>query len=316
MSSNDKRLGSIPMPSSHHPVSILTAGSPSVSSGVEIQNLVLDLIDESDRFRLRAPPYPGVAELAASIRENGQSTPLFVRRLPDGRYELISGYRRRAALASINAPTALCRVYTLDDRAAFELALSENQDREALTDIERADACARLQRDGYLTAQIAHHMGWESDRQVYNYLRIAKESSPALRLALQKRLFPLTVAMQLIKAFGELELDPATQDRAIQATVEGELSGKRLDVYLRRLAAPIQQVGASTEAVEGGYIRHFKNGAFLISARFDPKEPAKFDEVIEALKSALEQAKKIKKRHERESESVGDRTDSEENANP
>lgn len=305
------------MPSTHHPVSILTAGSPSVSSGVEIQNVVLDLIDESDRFRLREPPYPGVAELAASIRENGQSTPLFVRRTPGGRYELISGYRRRAALASISAPTALCRVYTLDDRAAFELALSENQDREALTDIERADACVRLQRDGYLTAQIAHHMGWESERQVFNYLRIAKEASGALRVALQKRQVPLTVAMQLVKAFAEMELDAGAQERAIQATIEGELSGKRLDLYLRRLASPSADAPAVLEAPGGGgYIRHFKNGAFSISARFDPKEPAKFDEVIEALKSALEQARKLKKRHERESGIVGDRNDSEEGANP
>jgi ParB-like chromosome segregation protein Spo0J len=60
----------------------------------------LSLIRESDRLRLRQPPYPRIEELAAQIKEHGQTTPMFVRPL-HGLYELISGYRRRAALEKL-----------------------------------------------------------------------------------------------------------------------------------------------------------------------------------------------------------------------
>lgn len=296
--SNDssRRLGSLPMPATH-PVSILTSGAPSVSSSVEIQNILLELIEESDLFRLRRPPYFGADELAMSIREHGQSTPLFVRGAKDGRFELISGYRRRAALLSLNAPTALCRVYQLDDKSAFELALSENQDREALTDIERAEACLRLQGDGYSTKQIAHHMGWESERQVFNYLRLAKEATPQMRLILQKKLLTLTVALEIVKAFGDADFSPELQEKAIQGVIEGDLSGKKLDAYLRRL----RQQEPEKKTVQDGFIKQFKNGGFSIAARVDPKNPETIEDAIVALRSALDQARRLKRKLERDS---------------
>src|SRR5687768_10892157 len=99
---------------------------PTMSDNVEIKEVLLSLIQESDRLRLRQRPYAGVDELAADIRARGQTTPLFVMPLGDGCYELISGYRRRAALELLKAQTALVRIYRrLDSEQAYDLAISE-----------------------------------------------------------------------------------------------------------------------------------------------------------------------------------------------
>lgn len=151
----------------------------------ETQDLALELIDESDLLRLRLPPYPSIEELADKIRRFGQTTPLFVRPKGDG-YELISGYRRRAALELIGATTAYCRVYReLSDSDAYDLAISENQDRGSLTDLERAEICVRLQREGKTSPQIATRTGWTGERQVYNHLRLARDGSKEIRATLQ-----------------------------------------------------------------------------------------------------------------------------------
>src|SRR5688572_4740013 len=53
----------------------------------------LALIKESDRLRLRELPYQGIEELAEKIRLHGQTSPVFIRGIPEG-FELIAGYRR------------------------------------------------------------------------------------------------------------------------------------------------------------------------------------------------------------------------------
>jgi ParB family chromosome partitioning protein len=83
----------------------------------------LSLIRESDRLRLRQPSYPRIEELAAQIKEHGQTTPMFVRLLHGGLYELISGYRRRAALEKLGISTALVRVFDVDETEAYSLAI-------------------------------------------------------------------------------------------------------------------------------------------------------------------------------------------------
>ena len=68
------------------------------SSDFEIRSVALDRIVECERFCLRQRPFARIAALAYDIKRRGQTTPLFVR-LERERYELISGYRRREALA-------------------------------------------------------------------------------------------------------------------------------------------------------------------------------------------------------------------------
>jgi hypothetical protein len=68
------------------------------SSESETLRAPLSQIKESDRLRLRKPPFDGIEDLAQKIKRDGQSTAMFVRQLKPGEYELISGYRRERLL--------------------------------------------------------------------------------------------------------------------------------------------------------------------------------------------------------------------------
>src|SRR5215470_2895437 len=87
---------------------------------------------------------PGLDELTASIREKGLLQPLLVRRLADGRYELIAGERRWRAAQRAGLARVPIVVRDADEGEALELALIENLQRENLNPVEEARAYQRL----------------------------------------------------------------------------------------------------------------------------------------------------------------------------
>ncbi len=111
-------------------------------------------------------------ELAQSIREQGIITPITVRRMPDGKYQLIAGERRfRAAqLADLSELPAYIRVAT--DSQMMEMALVENIQRENLNAMEIALSYNALIEECQLThEQLSQRVG--KDRStITNYLRL------------------------------------------------------------------------------------------------------------------------------------------------
>lgn len=115
-----------------------------------------------------------LAELAASIRENGVIQPILVRPAAPGQFELVAGERRlRAAIqAGLAAIPAIVREIT--DRESVELAIVENVQREDLGPLERAAAYEQ-----YLAAfhcsvdDLAKRLG-ESRANVANYIRLLR----------------------------------------------------------------------------------------------------------------------------------------------
>ncbi len=84
-------------------------------------------LDQIDVVTDRNPrPLRSVKRLAKNIKRFGQLTPIVVR--PNGdRFELVTGYRRIAALKEAQFTHALCRVITgLDDETAAALYTVEN----------------------------------------------------------------------------------------------------------------------------------------------------------------------------------------------
>ncbi|MCL7926601.1 MAG: ParB/RepB/Spo0J family partition protein [marine benthic group bacterium] len=112
-----------------------------------------------------------LAELEASIRENGLLQPLVVRPTAEG-YELVAGERRLRALTGLGRETAPVLVRDLTDEQMLLLALVENLQREELNAIEEAVAYQRL-IDGFgLTQnQVAGRVG-RSRSTVANSLRL------------------------------------------------------------------------------------------------------------------------------------------------
>ena len=111
-------------------------------------------------------------DLAQSIREQGVITPVTVRRMPDGKYQLIAGERRLRAsqLAGLAEIPAYIRVAT--DGQMMEMALVENIQRENLNAMEIAFSYNALIEECQLThEQLSQRVG--KDRStITNYLRL------------------------------------------------------------------------------------------------------------------------------------------------
>ncbi len=118
-------------------------------------------------------------ELADSIREQGILQPLVVRER-NGRYELIAGERRWRAAQLLGLAQVPVIVREADDRAALELALIENLQRENLNALEEAQGYAQLIEQFNLTQEEAAAKVGKSRASVANALRLLK-LAPAIQ---------------------------------------------------------------------------------------------------------------------------------------
>ncbi len=161
----------------------------------------------------------GLAELAQSIRVHGIIQPLTLRRLHEGRYQLIAGERRlRAArLAGLTAVPAFIRL--ADDQGLLEMAIVENLQRADLNAMEMAFSLQRLLDECSLThEELSHRLG-KSRSAVTNYLRLLKLPPQA-----QQALRNDEISMGHARAIAGLE------DIAAQLMVLGEVMAKKLSV--------------------------------------------------------------------------------------
>ena len=154
-----------------------------------------------------------LAELAASIQENGLLQPIAVRPKPLGAgYLIIAGERRwRAArLAGLDEVPALIKDVT--DEQAAALALIENLQREDLDPIEVAEGCRQLIEKYGLTQETAAKRLGKSRSAVTNSLRLlnlpddvrAKVSDGSLSAGHAKALLGLPDDARIRQAAGEI----------------------------------------------------------------------------------------------------------------
>ncbi len=125
-----------------------------------------------------------LAELTASIREQGLLQPILIRNHPErpGRYQIIAGERRwRAAkLAGLTSIPSFVR--DLPDNAASAAALVENLQRQDLNPIEEAEGFKRLIEGFALTQdELAKAIG-KSRSHVANLLRLLQLPSDVVAL--------------------------------------------------------------------------------------------------------------------------------------
>jgi len=113
-----------------------------------------------------------LSELAQSIKQQGVITPVTVRRMPDGTYQLIAGERRMRAsqMAGLKEIPAYIRVAT--DTQMMEMALVENIQRSDLNAMEVALAYQSLIEECRLTHdQLSEKVG-KNRSTITNYLRL------------------------------------------------------------------------------------------------------------------------------------------------
>src|SRR5499426_3021997 len=203
--------------------------SDSTAQGEELLEIDIDLIDPNpDQPRARFNEEK-LNELAQSIRTNGLVQPLLLRRVSNGRYQIVAGERRwraaqRAGLQRINAV-----VRSIPDSKLLELALIENIQREELNPIEEASAYQRLIHNLGLTQdEVAQQVG--KDRSsITNYLRLLK-----LPDDIQKMLEDDLISMGHARAL--LGLDTKEQIRKLASqVVEKKLSVRQTEQAVQAL---------------------------------------------------------------------------------
>ena len=114
---------------------------------VETLDIEVDAITVGERLREPAPER--VAGLAASIKEDGQSQPIEVARDDTGRFVLIAGAHRLAAVQSLGRNTVWAAIFSTEtDNPAREIALREIDENLVRVDLdpgERANFVARFE---------------------------------------------------------------------------------------------------------------------------------------------------------------------------
>jgi ParB family transcriptional regulator, chromosome partitioning protein len=115
-----------------------------------------------------------LAGLAESIRNRGVMQPLLVRRAPNGGdfYEIIAGERRWRAAQMAGAHELPVIVHELSDRAALEVALLENVQRQDLSPLEEAEGYRRLIEEFEHTQEALASALGKSRSHIANLLRL------------------------------------------------------------------------------------------------------------------------------------------------
>lgn len=105
-----------------------------------IEKISLDLIDDFNNHPFKVNDDDSLKELADSINENGLLEPLVVRKKENGKYEMLSGHRRKKALQLIGVAEVECKIKDLSDDEATIYMVDSNLYREKIFPSEKAFA--------------------------------------------------------------------------------------------------------------------------------------------------------------------------------
>ena len=106
----------------------------------KIRDIPLELIDDFPDHPFKVRDDEDMIQLVESVKERGVITPATVRQKEDGRYELISGHRRKRACELAGVEALRCEVVDLDRDAATVLMVESNYQRSQILPSEKAFA--------------------------------------------------------------------------------------------------------------------------------------------------------------------------------
>lgn len=157
-----------------------------IKSHSNIENIGVEQI-EANPFQPRTEfEKEGLLELSASIKELGIIQPITVRKLSEGKFQLISGERRLRASQAAGLTKIPAYIRVANDQAMLEMALVENIQRRDLNPIEIALSYQRLIKECDLTHEELGERVGKNRASTSNYLRLL--ALPAeIQVALNKK---------------------------------------------------------------------------------------------------------------------------------
>lgn len=153
----------------------------------KIVDVKIDCIDDFPNHPFKIIDNEEMEQMKESIADNGVLIPALVRPKPDGRYEMISGHRRKFASQLALKETMPCIVRELSDDEAIIIMVDSNMQREEILPSEKAFAYKMkldaMKHQGVTSRQVvgklesAEVLGQkvgDSGRQVQRYIRLTK----------------------------------------------------------------------------------------------------------------------------------------------
>jgi len=158
----------------------------------KIRDIPLELIDDFPDHPFKVRDDEDMMQLVGSVKERGVITPATVRQKEDGRYELVSGHRRKRACELAGFETLRSEIVDLSRDEATILMVESNFQRSEILPSEKAfaykmrlEALSRQGKrtdltsnplgrksDGKETAQIIGEQSGDSQTQVRRYIRL------------------------------------------------------------------------------------------------------------------------------------------------
>ena len=106
----------------------------------KIHEIPIEEIDEFPEHPYKVKDDEDMLNLMESIRDNGVLTPATVRKKEDGRYEMLSGHRRKRACELLGMETLRCEIVELDRYSAIIFMCDSNLQRTTILPSEKAFA--------------------------------------------------------------------------------------------------------------------------------------------------------------------------------
>ena len=179
----------------------------------KIRDIPISQIDEFPDHPFKVLMDEDMEQLVDSIKRSGVMTPATVRLKEDGRYELISGHRRKKACELAGLETLKCEVKELTRDEAIIVMVESNLQRTTILPSEKAFAYKmRLeamnrqgQRSDLTSCQVGSKLssasevakkGGDSERQVFRFVRLT-ELVPEILTMVDERRIALNPAVEI-----------------------------------------------------------------------------------------------------------------------
>lgn len=205
-----------------------------------ITRIPLNMIEVNPKQPRRTFDEAPLKELAESIKLHDIIQPITVTKLPNKKYQLISGERRFKASALAGLTDIPAYIRTANDQEILEMGLLENLQRENLNAIEIGLAYKRLMSECNLTQEdVADRMKKERST-VTNYIRLLK-LPPSIQVSVRNKELSMGHARAL------LGLEHIEQQLfAAKEIIEKQLSVRATEELIKQLSQ--QKTGTKAKA--------------------------------------------------------------------
>jgi len=181
----------------------------------KIYDIPLDLIDDFPDHPFKVRMDEDMQQLVESVKERGLITPITLRQKEDGRYEIVSGRRRKKACEIAGLTTVKADVKDMTRDEAIILMVESNLQRSVILPSEKAFSykmrLEALKRQGKRTDLTCDPLGHKFDGE--KSISVVAQNSPDSKTQVQRyiRLTELVPELLDLVDEGKIALRPAVE---------------------------------------------------------------------------------------------------------